>query len=155
MSWILLLVARIIPPHRGGGGNKCTIRIEGLRNKNIRGASIRDPIPFFCEAKAEPANVMELELPQMLKMRARISGFAVPRPCNLAASQNLTLTVSNSKGPENNCPYYEGPIGIIAEPSEKGDARSPSEVSTGRRGDRKKRRAKRETGERDISGSSW
>ena len=73
----------------------------------------------FREAKAELAQVIELELPHSFRMLARISGYAVSRSCNHAASQNHALAVSNSQGPENNCSYCEEPIVIIVEPSEK------------------------------------
>ena len=73
----------------------------------------------LCEAKTEPARVMELELPHRLRMHARIPGSSVSRPCNPAAAQNHTLTVSHFQGPENNCSYCEEPIAIIVEPSEK------------------------------------
>ena len=65
------------------------------------------------EEKAEPARGMELELPHRFRMRARISGHAVSRTCNLAASQNHTLTVSHFLF------IFEEPISIIVEPSEK------------------------------------
>ena len=64
-------------------------------------------------AKAEPARVTKLELPHRFRMRARISGHAVSRTCNLAASQNHTLTVSHFLF------IFEEPISIIVEPSEK------------------------------------
>jgi len=56
---------------------------------------------------------MELELPHRFRMRARISGHAVSRTCNLAASQNHTPTVSHFLF------IFEEPISIIVEPSEK------------------------------------
>eukprot|EP00614_Pseudopedinella_elastica_P000568 CAMPEP_0172587310 /NCGR_PEP_ID=MMETSP1068-20121228/6381_1 /TAXON_ID=35684 /ORGANISM="Pseudopedinella elastica, Strain CCMP716" /LENGTH=97 /DNA_ID=CAMNT_0013382283 /DNA_START=129 /DNA_END=418 /DNA_ORIENTATION=+ len=62
---------------------------------------------------------MELDLTHRVRMHARVSGLAVSRPCNFATSQNHTLTVSHSQGPENNCPFCEEPIVIIVEPSEK------------------------------------
>ena len=52
-------------------------------------------------------------VPHRFRMRARISGHAVSRTCNLAASQNHTLTVSHFLF------IFEEPISIIVEPSEK------------------------------------
>ena len=96
---------------------------------------------IICCMSSQDAVASSLRSPGETGMRGRRSCFM--KPCEMPGCD----------GDARKTQLLHEALGSIVISSEARDldARSSSEVSTGRRGDREKRRAKRETGERDIA----